>query len=46
MAMITDVEEEKWGTSRDPSAKTKDSTLRNYSKRVCQKPWRKILFIG
>lgn len=37
MAMITDVEEEEWGTSRDPSAKTKDNTLRNYSKRGLSK---------
>ena len=37
MAMITDVTEEEWGTSRDPSKRTKDSTLRNYSKRGLSK---------
>ena len=33
MAMITSVTEEEWGTSKDPSKKMKDETLRNYSKR-------------
>lgn len=37
MAMITTVAEEEWGTSKDPSKKMKDETLRNYSKRGLSK---------
>ena len=37
MAMITSVTEEEWGTSKDPSKKMKDETLRNYSKRGLSK---------
>ena len=34
VAMITDVPEEKWATSKDPSSRlTKESTLRSYAKR-------------
>ena len=37
MAMITTVTEEEWGSSKDPSVKTKDETLRNYAKRGLSK---------
>jgi hypothetical protein len=37
MAMITTVTEEEWGSSKDPSVKTKDDTLRNYAKRGLSK---------
>ena len=37
MAMITTVTEDEWGTSKDPSVKTKDETLRNYAKRGLSK---------
>ncbi len=33
MAMITTVTEQEWGSSKDPSTQTKDSTLRTYAKR-------------
>lgn len=33
MAMVTTVTEEEWGSSKDPSTKTKDETLRTYAKR-------------
>jgi hypothetical protein len=37
MAMITTVTEDEWGSSKDPSVKTKDETLRNYAKRGISK---------
>lgn len=37
MAMITTITEEEWGSSKDPSVKTKDETLRNYAKRGLSK---------
>lgn len=40
MAMITTVTEEEWGSSKDPSVKTKDETLRNYAKRGLSKKTR------
>lgn len=33
MAMMTTVTEEEWGSGKDPSTRTKDSTLRTYAKR-------------
>lgn len=33
MAMITEVTEEEWGTSKDPNVKCKDETIRTYTKR-------------
>lgn len=33
MAMLTEVSEEEWGTSKDPSQKGKDNSLRSYAKR-------------
>ena len=33
MATITTVSEEEWGTSKDPSAKLSDETIRSYTKR-------------
>ena len=43
MAMITTVTEEEWGTSKDPSVKTKDETLRNYAKRGLSKKLAKTI---
>lgn len=37
IAMITTVTEDEWSSSKDPSAKTKDNTLRNYAKRGISK---------
>lgn len=37
MAMLTTVDENEWGTSKDPSAKTSDETLRTYAKRGISK---------
>lgn len=33
MAMLTEVTEEEWGTSKDPSQKGRDNSLRSYAKR-------------
>lgn len=33
MALITTVNEEEWGTNRDPSTKLSDNTIRSYTKR-------------
>ena len=45
MAMITTVSEEEWGTSKDPSAKAKDETLRTYAKRgISQKLAKAIVY--
>lgn len=33
MAMLTEVTEDEWGTSKDPSQKGKDNSLRSYAKR-------------
>ena len=37
MATITTVSEEEWGTSKDPSAKLSDETIRSYTKRKLPK---------
>lgn len=37
MAMITTVTEEEWGTSKDPSSKLSDETIRSYTKRKLPK---------
>lgn len=37
MAMITTVSEEEWGTSKDPSTKLSDETIRSYTKRKLPK---------
>ena len=45
MAMITTVTEEEWGSSKDPSAKAKDETLRTYAKRgISQKLAKAIVY--
>lgn len=45
MAMITTVTEEEWGSSKDPSTKTKDETLRTYAKRgISQKLAKTIVY--
>lgn len=46
MAMVTTVTEEEWGSSKDPSTKTKDETLRTYAKGVFHRNWRKPSFTG
>lgn len=37
MAMITTVTEDEWESGKDPSVKTKDEVLRNYTKRGLSK---------
>lgn len=45
MAMVTTVTEEEWGSSKDPSTKTKDETLRTYAKRgISQKLAKTIVY--
>ena len=45
MAMSTTVTEEEWGSSKDPSTKTKDETLRTYAKRgISQKLAKAIVY--
>jgi hypothetical protein len=47
MAMITTVTEDEWGSSKDPSVKTKDETLRNYAKRgICLRNLHRRSFTG
>lgn len=45
MAMVTTVTEEEWGSSKDPSTKAKDETLRTYAKRgISQKLAKAIVY--
>ncbi|WP_199688775.1 MULTISPECIES: hypothetical protein [unclassified Lactobacillus] len=45
MAMLTDVLENEWGTSKDPSQQGKDKSLKSYAKRgLPKKSARKIMY--
>lgn len=43
MAMLTEVSEEEWGTSKDPSQEGKDKSLRSYAKRGLPKKLAQII---